>query len=133
MAVDDNLWAESWSWERVLLENVDTIGNRAGGSMSPAATTVLWNVLVTSPGEVVDTVDVTPEPVIWESCGIDSLIWLWGHDLLAVLPPVLWHTTSLAGVWGLSDIDDIVIGTELLLLLGLWSLDDGGLGVDLSC
>jgi hypothetical protein len=62
MAVDDHLWAKRDPGESVLPHDVDTIRQRAGWTMRPAAAAVLRDMLVTSPGEIVDTIHIPPVP-----------------------------------------------------------------------
>ena len=59
--------------------DIDSIKKGKGRSMSPARTTVLWNMLVSHVGQVVNAVNVIPEPVRWEV--LDMLEFLSDHIL----------------------------------------------------
>lgn len=55
-----------------LSRNLYSVRDGRGGSMSPARPTVLRNVLVSQVCEIVYSVDVVPDKVLWE---INSLKW----------------------------------------------------------
>lgn len=67
--VDNNLSIESnWSWVGIIEHNVESISKCRGSSLSPAWSTIDWDMLVLVPWEIVDTINVTPVPRGWEIC-----------------------------------------------------------------
>jgi hypothetical protein len=62
LTVDDGLRRKSSLRIGVVSQNVDSVSQSRGGSLGPAGSAVLRNVLVLGPGDVVDTVDVSPIP-----------------------------------------------------------------------
>jgi hypothetical protein len=65
-ARDENLWGDVNIWPGSLSSDLDSIGEGRGSGMSPAGTTVRWDMLVSNVGEVVNTFDVVPDPVFWK-------------------------------------------------------------------
>ena len=49
--------------------------------MSPARSAVLWNMLVSQVGQVVDTLNIVPDPLLWKVINwlerLDDVSWLW--------------------------------------------------------
>ena len=66
LAVEDGLDREVDLGVGVLTRDVDTISKSRGGSMSPATTAILGDMLVPVHTEVVHTIDVTPVKSSWE-------------------------------------------------------------------
>ena len=64
--VDENLRREGDIRPRSVSGDVDPIGDGAGGALGPATSAVVGNVLIFVPGEVVDSADVSPVPVLGE-------------------------------------------------------------------
>lgn len=54
--------------------DVDSIGQRASGTMGPARTTVLRNMLISGCRQIVDTVDVSPIPAGWQIFNFKVLV-----------------------------------------------------------
>jgi hypothetical protein len=57
-----------------LSRDLDSVGEGGGGGVGPAGSAVLRNVLVPQIGEVIDTVDVVPNVLLWKVS--DWLEWL---------------------------------------------------------
>lgn len=61
ITVDDGLRGET-DGDSHVSEDVDSVGKRRGGTLSPARAAILGNMLVLVPREVVDSADVSPIP-----------------------------------------------------------------------
>ena len=66
LARDQNLWGQVDVGPGSVSGDLDTIGEDRGGSVGPAGTAVLGNVLVENVRQVVGVVDVVPDPLLWE-------------------------------------------------------------------
>jgi len=53
--------------------DLDSVSNGRGGGESPAGSAVLGNVLVSDKGQIVDTIDITPEPLIRDGTHVKGL------------------------------------------------------------
>lgn len=73
-AVDQHLRSKDNLRVGALSMNLDPIGEGCGGSERPARATVLRDMLVASFGEVIGTIDVSPEKRIWQR--------RYAHDLM---------------------------------------------------
>jgi len=62
LAVDDSLGRKRGLRIAVVSQDVDSVSQSGSGSLGPAGSAVLGNVLVLGPGDVVDAVDVSPIP-----------------------------------------------------------------------
>ena len=85
-ARNQNLRSNVDIWPSSLSSDLDSIGKGRGGSMSPARSTVRWNMLVSQVGEIVDTTNGVPKPVFWEILNI-----------LERLSNVAWHRLGKVG------------------------------------
>lgn len=86
-AVDDHLGREGHLGPLISSLDVDSVSKGGGGCLSPARSAVDGNVLVDTPAEVVDSVDITPVPFFWESVGFNILLRLFSTqdgDLLVL-------------------------------------------------
>lgn len=82
ITVYDNLRSESQLWPLVVSLDINSISKSWGGSLSPARSTIYWNVLVDTPTQIVDTVKVTPIPFFGESVYINVIFRLWSLQQL---------------------------------------------------
>lgn len=64
IAVDDGLHSQTDSREDVVSHDVDSVADARGTSLGPAGAAVLRQMLVDGPGEIVDSVDITPPEVL---------------------------------------------------------------------
>lgn len=71
LTVDDSLGTEGDLRISVVSQNVDSVSQSRGGSLSPARSAVNGDMLVLGPGEVVDTVGVSPIPGLGEVTSLD--------------------------------------------------------------
>jgi hypothetical protein len=53
--------------------DLDSVSNGRGGGESPAGTAVLGNVLVSNESQIVDTVDIAPEPLVGDLALVEGL------------------------------------------------------------
>jgi len=76
--------------------------------MGPAGSTVLRDMLVSGPGEVVNSIDITPVPVVWDVLRGKDFVWewhgdpgwgwgLWSDDLISEEKSVFWFFLGLLG------------------------------------
>ena len=72
--VDENLGGEGDIRPRSVSGDVDPIGDGAGGALGPATSAVVRHVLIFVPGEVVDSADVSPVPVLGEVLDVQVLV-----------------------------------------------------------
>jgi hypothetical protein len=72
--------------------------------MGPAGTTILWDMLVSSPGKIVDTIYISPMPVVRNILNIKNFMrkwhgdvsWSWGFwsdDLISKEESVFWFSS----------------------------------------
>ncbi len=54
--------------------------------MGPAGSAVTWDVLVFQIGQVVGTVDVVPDVLLWQIHGCEWLTWVFGATITFVGP-----------------------------------------------
>jgi len=71
LTVDDGLGTEGNLRISVVSQNVDSVSQRRGSTLSPARSAVNGDMLVLGPGEVVDTIGVSPIPGLGEVTSLD--------------------------------------------------------------
>jgi len=65
--VYDNLSIQSnRGWVSEVGHDVESISKSWSSTLGPAWATVNWNMLIFTPWKIVDTIDVTPVPVVWK-------------------------------------------------------------------
>lgn len=62
LAVDNNLWRQVHLGPGVVPSNVDSVSNRASGSMGPARSAVSGDMLIPAPRQIVLATDISPIP-----------------------------------------------------------------------
>jgi len=80
LAGDKNLRSNVDVWPSCLSSDLDSIGKRRCGGMSPARSTILWDMLVSHVGKVIGSINVVPEKFGWELDGGE-----FGPDVLDIL------------------------------------------------
>ena len=73
-AVEDELDGKIDLLPFALTSNLDAISQSRNGTMCPARTTVLWEVLIQTVGEVVGAINVAPSKTFWEGSLTDVLV-----------------------------------------------------------
>jgi len=80
-ARNENLRSDVDIWPSSLSSDLDSIGKGRGGSMSPARSTVRWNMLVSQVGQIVGSLNRVPDPLLWKIINrlkrVDDVSWLW--------------------------------------------------------
>jgi hypothetical protein len=66
LARDENLRGDVDIGPGSISLDLDSIGQGRGGSMSPAGTAVRGNVLLSNVSQIVNTVDIVPDPLLWQ-------------------------------------------------------------------
>lgn len=74
LAIDDNLGRQGHIWPSPVSQDVDSVGDWGSRSMSPAAAAVSWDMLVSSPGQIVNSWDVSPVPGFWQIANLEILV-----------------------------------------------------------
>lgn len=74
LAVDDGLGWEGDIWPGSVSGDIDSVSNRAGGSLCPAGAAVCGNVLILVPWEIVDAANVSPVPGFGQIQNIEVLM-----------------------------------------------------------
>ena len=92
VAGEEDLWGQIIIGESSLSGDLDSVSKRRGGGKSPAGTAVLWDVLVSDQGEIIDTINVGPEMLGGEfllgellelSKNLGRLFLFWDRDVLS--------------------------------------------------
>ena len=73
-ARDKNLWGDVDIGPSSLSGDLDSVREGGGGGMSPARSAVLWDVLVSNIGQVVDIINIVPNESLWDI--VNWLKWL---------------------------------------------------------
>lgn len=75
LAVDDHLRRKSHIRPGSVSDDVDSVSNRAGSALSPAGSTVGRNVLILVPGNIVDSINVSPVPILRKVLKVEVFMW----------------------------------------------------------
>lgn len=62
-----------WCGTKTLIEDVESISNSRGSSLGPTRPTVIGDVLVSIPGAIVDSINISPVKVLGEGCSIYNI------------------------------------------------------------
>jgi len=74
MAIYNSLNRNGNIWESSVTGNIDSVGDRAGGTLSPAASAVNWVVLISAPRKVVNSFVVSPVEILWQLFDVDVFV-----------------------------------------------------------
>jgi len=80
-AVDDFLHTEISGWPYSFSQNVDAVSKGGCGSVSPARTAILWNVLVAGSAGIVLAIHITPVPVRGEVSRLEVVVRKWRSNV----------------------------------------------------